>query len=536
MAIDVRRADPDRGWQIPVLLVVLGVLFAVPAIGLAAGWEAQLDLDAQVADAAYQVSSHRPWLVDVLEVVAALFSTLGVSVVLAVMLAGMLIRREHAVAVWIFCSGLLVLAGNALLKLVFDRDRPFWDEPLHEIGGHAFPSGHASGSGMLFTVISLVTIISTGRGWKRRLLLALWILLALGVASSRVFLGVHYLSDVVAGLAVGSFATCVLWLLIVRGKGRLPSELAIVTGSGARTSAVILNPSKIGDVAEFRAKVGQVAAAHGWNEPRWYETTVEDPGHGQTRAAIDAGVDLVVAAGGDGTVRAVCEEAARTGVAVGILPHGTGNLLARNLDIPVNTRDALDVVFGGQDRAIDLATFRTDGDTDSVFLVMAGLGMDAMIMSGVNDELKRKVGFLAYFVSGVKALAFPRTKVTITIDDQEPVTFKARTVVVGNVGFLQGGIPLLPQAEIDDGMLDVVVVAPKRFLGWLAIVARVMTRRPTNDKRLSRLCGERVHIVAERKVPMQLDGDGVGEASEITAEVHQGVVLVRVPVELGPAR
>src|SRR5690606_507165 len=105
--------------------------------------------------------------------------------------------------------------------------------------------------------------------------------------------------------------------------------------------------------------------------------TVEDPGHGQTEAALAEDVDLIIAAGGDGTVRAVCERAVRTGVAVGILPHGTGNLLARNLDIPVNTRDALDVVFAGQDRAIDLASFESDACGTSSFLVMAGLGMDA---------------------------------------------------------------------------------------------------------------------------------------------------------------
>lgn len=534
MAIDVRRADPDRAWQVPVLLGVLGGLFAVPAIGLASGWAAQLDLDQSVADRAFELSAARPWLVDVLEFIAIVFSAWGCAVALLLLTGWMLVRRELLVAVWIVASGIVVLGGNPLLKLAFVRDRPFWNEPLAEIGGHSFPSGHAANSGMLLMVVSLVTIICTGRGWRRRLLLTLWVLLALAAAASRVLLGVHYLSDVVAGLAIGAFAAGVLWLVIVRGTGRAPSELAIVTGTGSRQAAVILNPVKVGDVVEFRAKVTQIAAAHGWDEPRWFETTVEDPGHGQTRSAIDSGVDLIIAAGGDGTVRAVCEEAARTGVAVGILPHGTGNLLARNLGIPVNTRDALDVVFAGQDRAIDLATFRTDGDTDSVFLVMAGLGMDAMIMAGVNDELKKKVGFLAYFVSGVKALAFPRTKVTITIDEEEPVTFKARTVVVGNVGFLQGGIPLLPHAEIDDGRLDVVVVAPKRFLGWVAIIARVMTRRPTNDKRLTRLCGERVHVRAERSVPMQLDGDGVGEASEITAEVHQGVVLVRVPVDLAP--
>ena len=535
MAIDVRRADPDRQWQIPALVAVLTLFFAVPAIGLSWEWPAQLDLDQTIAEAAYGVSEQRSWFVDTLDVIAVITSNWGAGIGLALIAAWMLVRKERAVAGWVVASGVAVIGGNALIKLIFTRDRPYWEQPLHEIGGYSFPSGHSAGAGVFFTVLGLLTVVATGRGWKRRVLLTLWTVLALIVAACRVFLGVHFFSDVFAGLAFGSLVTLLLWILLVSGNGREPSETATATGSGRFQSAVILNPSKITDVADFRARVSQIAASYGWSEPRWFETTVEDPGHGQTRAAIAGGVDLVVAPRGDGTVRAVCEEAARTGVAVGILPHGTGNLLARNLDIPVNTRDALDVVYGGQDRAIDLATFRRDGEDHTAFLVMAGLGMDAMIMSGVNDQLKKKVGFLAYFVSGARAITFPRTKVTITIDDDEPVTFKARTVVVGNVGQLQGGIPLLPDAEIDDGRLDVVVVAPKRFIGWLAIVARVMTRRPTNDQRLTRLSGERVHVKAEKPVPMQLDGDGVGEGSEITAEVHQGVVLIRVPVALPPA-
>ncbi|TFV99534.1 PA-phosphatase, partial [Brevundimonas sp. S30B] len=182
---------------------------------------------------------------------------------------------------------------------------------------------------------------------------------------------------------------------------RLPHELAIITGSGRRRAAVVLNPAKVGDVEEFKARVRTVAELNGWHEPLWYETTIEDPGHGQANAALHEEVDLIIAAGGDGTVRAVCEEVARTGVAVGVLPHGTGNLLARNLGIPLNARDALDVAFGGQDRAIDLAVLETDTGTSTTFLVMAGLGMDAAIMTGVNDQLKSKVGWLAYFVSGV---------------------------------------------------------------------------------------------------------------------------------------
>jgi diacylglycerol kinase family enzyme len=153
-----------------------------------------------------------------------------------------------------------------------------------------------------------------------------------------------------------------------------------------------------------------------------------------------------------------------------------------------------------------------------------------MIMTGVNDELKKKVGWVAYVVSGVKALRYSGTKVTITVDDGEPRTFRARTVVIGNVGYLQAGLPLLPEAQIDDGELDVVVIAPRRFFGWVSIAVRVITRRKRTNDRLDRFTGRRVHVKATGPTPMQLDGDPVDEGTEITAEVRPGVLLVRVPV------
>lgn len=554
MTIDLRRADGDRPFLAHVILAIQAVVFVFLTIAVVTEWAPVMDLDHRIADNAYSFSEARPWLVTVLDLVAALLSNWGVGAILVALAAMLWWRGERLLTGWVVLSGVVVIAGNALIKLAVQRPRPYWEAPLHEIGGWSFPSGHSAGAGVLFTVLSLLTIVVTGRGLWRRLWLALWIVLGLVVAADRVLLGVHYLSDVVAGLTFGAFVPLLAWVLIVSGTGRTPHESTTQTGSGRRRAAVVLNPIKVGDIAEFKNKVRQVGAAHGWSEPRWYLTTVEDPGYGQTRAALEADVDLIIAAGGDGTVRAVCEVAARSGIAVGVLPHGTGNLLARNLDVPVNTRDALDVVFAGQDRAVDVATITiedgpedgpecgpedgqendTENGTQTSFLVMAGLGMDAMIMTGVNEDLKKKVGYLAYFVSGVKAITFPRTRVEITIDDQEPQKFRARTVVVGNVGFLQGGIPLLPDAQIDDGLLDVVVVAPERFLGWLSIVARVVTRRKSNDKRLTRMAGSRVHIRAEKPLPMQLDGDPAGESSEITAEVHPGVVLVRVPAELPP--
>jgi diacylglycerol kinase family enzyme/membrane-associated phospholipid phosphatase len=556
--IDLRRAEPTRPSLFTWAIAVPVVLWVVLAVLI--GTDATQGLDDHVADWGYDIGSSSDAMLSFLDGVAVAFSTLPVIGVLLLIALFTVSRGERSLAGWIVLSGTVVLGGNALLKLVFRRDRPQLDEPLHQLHSYSFPSRHSAAAGLLATVAILLTVVLTGRGWRRRILVTLWVLIGLGVGLTRILLGVHYLTDVIAGLCVGVAVTLAAWHVLVPAAARLPHELAVLTGTGRKRFAVVVNPSKVGDLEEFKARVLAVSRPAGWRDPMWFETTIEDTGRGQTQAALEADVDLVVAAGGDGTVRAVCEEAARTGIAVGIVPHGTGNLLARNIGIPLNMRDALEVAFGGQDKAIDLATFRTDavledpagetrtetdddadGDaeepvgTDTCFLVMAGLGMDAAIMTGVDDNLKQKVGWFAYFVSGVKALRFPAMRVAISVDDGEFKKFRARTVVIGNVGFLQAGIPLLPDAQIDDGLLDVVVLAPKRFIGWLAIVVRVMGRQRRTNERLDRLAGKKVVIRAEKPMPMQLDGDPVGTGTEITAEVQQGVLLVRVPLAPAPA-
>ena len=126
--------------------------------------------------------------------------------------------------------------------------------------------------------------------------------------------------------------------------------------------------------------------------------------------------------GGDGTVREVCAELAGTGIPVGIVPAGTGNLLARNLDIPLYIRAAIDVALTGQDRAIDLVEVSGDGFEDTHFMVMAGMGFDAAIMEGVNEDIKKRVGWLAYVLSALKSLMFPAVKVEVSVDGGEFTT------------------------------------------------------------------------------------------------------------------
>ncbi|HEY7045306.1 MAG TPA: diacylglycerol kinase family protein, partial [Nocardioidaceae bacterium] len=296
-----------------------------------------------------------------------------------------------------------------------------------------------------------------------------------------------------------------------------------------RTMAIVLNPIKVPDSEGFKARMGSAARAAGWDEPLWFETTVDDAGASMAKAAVAAGADVVVAAGGDGTVRVICAEMAGTGVPVGVIPAGTGNLLARNLGVPLAHDEAIDTVLRGQDRAIDVVSIDGDNLDTTRFVVMAGLGLDAAIMAGAPDALKARIGWTAYVVAGARHLRYPAVRVDISVDGAEPVRRRARTVVIGNVGSLQAGIPLLPDALIDDGLLDVVVVAPRRLFGWVPVALRVFTRGRRIDERLDRYTGRSVSLTVASPAPRQLDGDTVPPGTHLHATVEPGLLLVRVP-------
>jgi diacylglycerol kinase family enzyme len=129
----------------------------------------------------------------------------------------------------------------------------------------------------------------------------------------------------------------------------------------------------------------------------------------------------------------------------------------------------------------------------------------------------------------LRNLMFPAASVEISMDDGEFTRHRARTIVVGNVGFLQAGLPLLPDATLDDGKLDVVLINPARFLHWLLVVARVVTRGKKLDETVNRMTGRKVVIRASSEIPRQIDGDFIGLGQEITCEVLHGKLLVRVP-------
>jgi diacylglycerol kinase family enzyme len=234
-------------------------------------------------------------------------------------------------------------------------------------------------------------------------------------------------------------------------------------------------------------------------------------------------------------VRAVAEALVGTETPIGLLPGGTGNLLARNLELPVdNLDDALEVALTGQNKRIDVGrlTMDTSGEDQRpaqyVFLVMAGLGFDADIMANAPEGLKAKVGPAAYVVSGTKNLRGAQFKVRVKIDDQLEFTRRARTVVVGNCGKLLGGLVLMPEAEVDDGMLDTVILSPKGVVGWAAVAARLASKKRKGHERVDHHTSQSLRVRADRPQEVQIDGDTLGKARAITAEVVPSSLVVRV--------
>ena len=470
------------------------------------------------------------WLHGALRFVEIAFGSLAMTVY-TVILAVLLLRRHRRAA--LFTAGIMIIAGLAttLVKSLVARDRPPWQNADALLGNAAFPSGHASSVAAFGGIVVVLTAMLVRRTNLRRLLYAGVALVVVLVCLDRVLLGRHYPSDVVGGVLLGAGVV----LLGLRLYSPLPRSHAISAEPlpevyvSERRVAVVVNPSKVEDVGQFESIVTAMAVEAGWSEPTWHYTTIEDPGTGMAEAASVAGADLVMVCGGDGTVREVCAELAGTGIPVGIIPAGTGNLLARNLDIPLYIRAAIDVALNGQDRAIDLVEVTGDGFEDTHFMVMAGMGFDAAIMEGVNEDIKKRVGWLAYVLSALKSLMFPAVRVEVSVDGAEFTRHRARTVVVGNVGYLQAGMPLLPDAAIDDGLLDVVLLHPRRFLSWLPLAYRVLAKRPRTDELVNRMTGHEIVIRAAVDTPRQLDGDSIGSGRELRMRCIHGRLLVRVP-------
>lgn len=319
-------------------------------------------------------------------------------------------------------------------------------------------------------------------------------------------------------------------------------------GMESRHAALIYNPVKV-DGPSLRRLVKAASAAHAWAAPLFFETTIEDGGQGVTRRALEAGAQVVLVAGGDGTVRAVSEAIAGSGVPLAILPSGTGNLLARNLALPLDKPEPMiDAAFGQATLDIDICDAemtRADGTVErAAFVVMAGIGLDAEMIARTNPQLKKSVGWVAYVDGAARSLIGAKPfRVLFQIDMKRLHSAKIYSILFANCGGLPAGISLIPQASIRDGIMDVAVIQPTGPLGWIGVWRkvwwdnsvllrsragrRVVARR--RDSSIRYLRSEKASVAATAPRAIELDGDEFGEVVRMSCSVRPAELLVIVP-------
>jgi YegS/Rv2252/BmrU family lipid kinase len=295
--------------------------------------------------------------------------------------------------------------------------------------------------------------------------------------------------------------------------------------------AVVFNPATGGGDTSGRKRDSQRALEAAGLDVLWLETTPEDPGQGLTAKAVAEGVDLVMAQGGDGTVMACVTGLAGTDVPLAVLPAGTGNLLATNFDIPADLEAAVDVALDGDRVRLDVAA--TDDDR---FVVMGGIGFDAAMLRDADPKLKERLGAVAYVLSGFKHLRRRATRFRLRLDDRPPLERTGQGVLVGNLGRLQGGLPVMPDARADDGLLDVAVLQTRTVADWLALAVWVLLRRRRKDPQLETFQARRVEVHCDRPQPVERDGDPLDAPRDhLVIEVVPRALTLCVPRSKGSA-
>ena len=290
---------------------------------------------------------------------------------------------------------------------------------------------------------------------------------------------------------------------------------------------VIVNPTKFADLEGARDDLDRQFENFGVTEYNWVLTTAEDTGAGQTKEAVENGAEMVISWGGDGTVRAVAMGLLGSDVPLGILPGGTGNLIAKNLNLPDSLRGALGVALGGGAQAIDVNDVDLGDGVHRISLLICGMGLDAAVIDS-PEGLKERLGSAAYATAAVKNLLGEAKPLTITVDDELPRRTAARMAIVGNFGQMQMSINLFEDADATDGELAIFVAKLRGIRESVKTGGNVLLRRSAKGKHRLQLSGKRVEFRTTEPWPREVDGDLVEPGDYMAVEVMPGAITVRV--------
>jgi diacylglycerol kinase (ATP) len=271
----------------------------------------------------------------------------------------------------------------------------------------------------------------------------------------------------------------------------------------------------------------RILAAEGVTDPLWYEVKKSRRAPKFARRATAQGTDVMFVWGGDGTVQRCIDAVAGTDTAVAILPAGTANLLAANLAIPHDLAEAVQVGLHGDRRRLD--TGSVNGER---FTVMAGAGFDARMISDADRGTKDRLGRAAYVVTGIRNLGARRVRTTVKVDGKRFFKGKVSCVLTANVGKILGGVEAFPQAQPDDGRLELGVVTARNPVQWARTFGRLALGHPERSPFAKVTQGKKFRIRFDEKVRFELDGGARPASKKLRIKVHPSSVTVCVP----PAR
>ncbi len=246
----------------------------------------------------------------------------------------------------------------------------------------------------------------------------------------------------------------------------------------------------------------------GVEDPDWREVDSGKKAGKEARHAIKAGAEVVFVWGGDGTVQHVADAAVGSDAAVAILPAGTANLLATHLHIPKDIDQCVAIGLGPNRRRIDLGVINGEH-----FAVMAGMGVDAMLMHHAKKGLKSRFGRLAYLRAGVEAIKMPHFEATIKVGGKTWLRAPASCVLIGNLGSLFGGITVFDHARDNDGRLELGVMTGEGTSAWARTLTRTFFGKPGLSPFLELTAGRKIVIKLDRPMPYEVDGS-VREAED----------------------
>jgi YegS/Rv2252/BmrU family lipid kinase len=275
-----------------------------------------------------------------------------------------------------------------------------------------------------------------------------------------------------------------------------------------------------GGLAELRTTL----ARHGVSDPPWHEVRKSKHVPERATALVDEGVDLLFVWGGDGTVQRAIDALADRPVTLAIVPAGTANLLATNLGLPQDIDASVRIGLHGARRTLDVG--KVNGER---FAVMAGAGLDAMMIRSADAGLKDKVGRIAYVWTGARNVELEPVRTTIEVDGQPWFRDTASCVLVGNVRDVLGGISVFPEAAPDDGRLDIGVVTADGWWEWARTLGRSVVGDVASSPFVRMTSGRSFKIRLDRAMPYQLDGGDRKTTKKLKVKVLPAAITICVP-------